>query len=572
MYKNKVFIYFIVVNITLLSSYISAQDVVHSLENKSYSELNEYFFLHHSDNVKKAKQAARAYLLKAKSEKNFKHTADGYYFHYLLNDTTSVYLDSIIEIARKEKNDLYTAYAYFNKGKYFLYKKREINKTLNCLNIARNYTITNDSTDLLYRINYHIGVIKSEHLDQKKEALVIFKKCENFYVDKTKNIYISRYLNVLHAIAETYIGLQKSDSTTYYNKLGYGIASRSNIMSIKENAPYFTLCEGINQYNKKNYSASLDSITKAKPLIIDFKDKSNTIDCFYYLGKLNFDLKNDKKAIHYFLKTDSVLETLNSIPQYKHVKTYEYLKNYYKNNNNLEKRNKYLDKLNNVLDKYLNDQMSISKKVKNDYDIPLLLEEKEMVIKELSTNNNKYINSIYALIVTLLILSIVLSFQYRKKRIYRSRFENLMQDLNSKISDSEITSKKDLTIEKVSNIQVPEKHVSYILEKLEGFEKNHDYLVTGLSSQSLADTMDTNVKYLSRVINHYKNKSFTTYLNELRIDYAIKELQQNTVLRKYTIKAIANEFGYSTAETFSNAFYKQVRIKPSYYIKELSKA
>jgi AraC-like DNA-binding protein len=44
------------------------------------------------------------------------------------------------------------------------------------------------------------------------------------------------------------------------------------------------------------------------------------------------------------------------------------------------------------------------------------------------------------------------------------------------------------------------------------------------------------------------------------------------MLQKFTIKAIANEFGYNSAETFSNAFYKQVKIKPSYFIKELRKA
>jgi AraC-like DNA-binding protein len=73
------------------------------------------------------------------------------------------------------------------------------------------------------------------------------------------------------------------------------------------------------------------------------------------------------------------------------------------------------------------------------------------------------------------------------------------------------------------------------------------------------------------VINHYKNKSFINYLNELRITYAIKELKENTMIRKFTIKAIANEVGYNSGETFSNAFYKQVGIKPSFFIKELGK-
>ncbi len=77
--------------------------------------------------------------------------------------------------------------------------------------------------------------------------------------------------------------------------------------------------------------------------------------------------------------------------------------------------------------------------------------------------------------------------------------------------------------------------------------------------------------YLSKIINHYKGKSLSNYLTNLRIEYCISELRQNATLRKYTIKAIAQEMGFRNSESFSKAFKKQTGLNPSYYIKELNK-
>ncbi len=549
---------------------ITAQSSLDSLQQKSYDELRDLSLSYYSKSDSlNAKKTAQAYLEKAKTGKDSLKMARGFYLLYnIVNNPSTDYLDSIISVTKNKQDESYPAYAYFSKAQYFLYQKRDIEKTLNNLNMARRYAKANKNVSLLYRIDYHIGAIKSEHLNEKEEAMAIFKECEIFYAKEIEYSHKFRHLNTLHVIAETFIALNKNDSATYYNNLGYKKASKSPDENIKKMKAYFILCEGINQYTRKKYTAAIDSINKALPTMTG--SKSNAIDSYFYLGKSYYDLDDKEKAIRYFLKTDSILETLNSIPQYKHVKTYEYLKDYYRDNDDLQNQNKYLNKLNVVLDNYLNDQIFISKKVSEDYDIPLLLEEQDVLIRKLNKNTSTYKSSIIILGLSLFVLGGLLYYQYRRKRAYRLRFEKLLDDLKSASNTSH--SRKKVAINKNEDIKVPEKHVTYILEKLDEFENEHGYLTLGLSSQSLADTIETNVKYLSRVINHYKNKTFTHYLNELRINYAVKELKENTMLRKYTIKAIANEFGYNSAETFSNAFYKQVQIKPSYYIKQLGKA
>lgn len=83
--------------------------------------------------------------------------------------------------------------------------------------------------------------------------------------------------------------------------------------------------------------------------------------------------------------------------------------------------------------------------------------------------------------------------------------------------------------------------------------------------------METNPKYLSQVINFYEQKSFSTYIRDLRIQYAVKELKANPILRKYSIQSIAEELGFNSPQSFSKAFYKKTGIYPSYFIRELEK-
>jgi YesN/AraC family two-component response regulator len=92
-----------------------------------------------------------------------------------------------------------------------------------------------------------------------------------------------------------------------------------------------------------------------------------------------------------------------------------------------------------------------------------------------------------------------------------------------------------------------------------------------INLNGLAKKLQTNQNYLSRVVNLKMEKNFSQYLSDLRIEYALEELKSNSVFRKYSVKAIANECGFKTSESFSKAFYKEVGIYPSYYIKKLEK-
>jgi YesN/AraC family two-component response regulator len=73
----------------------------------------------------------------------------------------------------------------------------------------------------------------------------------------------------------------------------------------------------------------------------------------------------------------------------------------------------------------------------------------------------------------------------------------------------------------------------------------------------MANSLATNTKYLSEVIKNYKNHNFTSYINELRINYIIKKLYDDLIYREYKITYLAEECGYATPRVFVNAFKQQ---------------
>jgi len=122
----------------------------------------------------------------------------------------------------------------------------------------------------------------------------------------------------------------------------------------------------------------------------------------------------------------------------------------------------------------------------------------------------------------------------------------------------------------ISKPKLSEEQFKAILEALEKFEKSKKYLSQNINLNVLASELGTNSKYLSRTININKQKNFTQYINDLRIEYLIELLKIDVSYTKYSIKAIAEEIGFKTARAFSTAFHKNTGKYPSEYIKQIS--
>ncbi len=206
--------------------------------------------------------------------------------------------------------------------------------------------------------------------------------------------------------------------------------------------------------------------------------------------------------------------------------------------------------------------------INKNYDTSNLIDEKELIIKNLKKENK--LSSRLILILTLLsLIAIVFGvLNSRKKKIYKQRFKEL---ISSNINQNKENKRDNLIAIDPKSIGFSDEIVNNLLKLLSDFEKSNDFNKSDITILRLAEKFNTNSRYLSKVINTYKEKNFNNYINDLRINFVIKRLKNDKLFRNYTIKAISDEVGFGKAESFSKAFYKRTGIYPSFFIKQLNK-
>ncbi|MEP0264942.1 helix-turn-helix domain-containing protein [Dokdonia sp.] len=546
--------------------FLYGQAISDSLNQKAYEELQKGFFTHYlqKDTVQ-AKLYAQVYFNKAGKDKDQTYLVNGYYYKSLLenNDEKRLnLLDSIIDISKGFTNKNFPTISYYDKGAYY-HKHGQFKLALDNFLKALTYNKGTNKEYLEFLLNQAIGILKIE-IDENEEALVLIKSCWQYVVDNNfREENPEMYFNVLHSLANSYRKINFLDSSRVYTRLGL---IDENTARGGVNYNKFLLLNGILESYASNYEEAENQLLQAISKFNNKTDKRLLSAGYYFLGKTYLLSNNDEKAILYYKKVDSLFEVNNDILP-EHIGGYQHIIKYYKENKNIEGELAYTQKLITV-DSFLNkNYRTLNKEIIKRYEIPKLVEGRDILIGKLK--NDKKQSRFYNIIgfgIIFLILGIAI-FQYKKRRLYKKRFLEII----NRESDNEI--KRELPKRKVKeeSIEIPQDTIDDILEKLQVFEKNGEYINVNVTLHSLADNFGTNNSYLSKVINHYKKTSFSTYIKQLRVAYAFNRLKIDTTFRKYTVKAIGQTCGFKTAESFSKTFFRVYGIYPSYFIKQLEK-
>ncbi|MBP1665061.1 MAG: helix-turn-helix transcriptional regulator [Bacteroidetes bacterium] len=108
----------------------------------------------------------------------------------------------------------------------------------------------------------------------------------------------------------------------------------------------------------------------------------------------------------------------------------------------------------------------------------------------------------------------------------------------------------------------PELALEY-LEKLHRIvEKEKLFLEPELTLDCLSQISGISGRYLSQIINQYKQKSFYDYINGLRIQYSCEILTKES---RKTILEILYESGFNSKTSFNTSFKKHTGLTPSQY-------
>lgn len=532
-----------------------------SLEGKSYQYLHNHF-LKNSNDTLVAKMYLNAILTKATiaADGITKSQALIRLSSYAKNDTEKLTLIKQSIAESNSVDSLYSIPSYNSLGLYYQ-SRYDYEKALEHYFKVLNLSIVSGFKDFEIIALDNIAEIKSE-IGEYEEALDLYRK--GYYLEnnkKEKNHIL--ILGSSLSLSESFRHTKQYDSASYYfNKVIDDVRQKYTDRLSKA-----LINEGINLYYKKAYEEA-ELLLREGMYHVNFNshfDVKYYILGNYYMGEI-LQASENKKAEQYFLKVDSLLTTHNAIiPEVKDI--YTTLIDTYKETDNQKKQLYFQDRLIHFNDKIASRNLKVSNKINTEFDTPKLLKKRDNLIKSLQTKN-KYLSSAkITLSVLLILVLLILSILYVKHQKQKQRFKQILKEINTKDKPQK-TKDKSASNQKLS---IDSQLVKDILHRLQAFESKKGFLKNTVTITVLARKLSTNTKYLSKVINTYKGKSFITYINDLRIEYVLKELQVNHTLQQYTLFGIAKEIGFNSADSFSTAFKKKTGISPSYYIKNIKK-
>ncbi|MFT4805170.1 MAG: YesN/AraC family two-component response regulator [Psychroserpens sp.] len=483
------------------------------------------------------------------------------------------YCDSVIELTESKIHPYYPMEVILIKANYY-FNKHNYPKALDNYIKVLDYAKKSNNQDYLIKATYDIADIK-RIIGEPKQALPLYRQVYDNAKKLEKEADSNRLIVSLIAIANIHGDLKNGDSASFYNRKAHKAAIESKYeFGIK----YTAMSQGVALYHLGRYQEAIDSLEKHSPYFETRNDVSNLTYSYHYTGVSYKKLKDISKSIKYFQKVDSLFSA-NGKAFALMRKSYEELITYYKKKKNLEAVLKYVDQLIILNNQLLKDEVYIRKNLTNKYDLPKLEEEKQSILKQINNDKKFYSLIILGIGLFLILIIALLIIQFRRKKQYRKKFNEILETLNKKELNS---SKKNQNNDKIKpfpvvkknetkSINISSKIIETVLDHLENFEKKNEFLNSDLALNSLAKKFNTNSNYLSKIINSYKEDSFTNYLSKLRIEYFIEYITKDNKLRKYTVKALSSEMGFSNVESFSKAFYKYKGIKPSYFLRQLNK-
>lgn len=543
-----------------------------SLSNKNYEYLSKVIS-NTEINTHKSQIYVKAWLKKAKAEKNYRQLAQAYkaQIHNSRKEFRIAYADSMVNAAKLTNEIELIGSAYMTRGIVFYDHKEQI-KALDNYLIADKYISQTDDQYLIFKVKYGIAQTKY-YLGFYEEAISLFRECIDYFKEENDRAY----LNSLHCLGLCYNHIGNYEWCTITNQMGIDEGRKLENLEME---PYFIHSEGVNLCGKHKYKEAIKELNKALPNIIKVKDFANETVAYFYIGKSYWEMKQEIKAIAYFKKVDKTFEKEGYIrPDLR--EGYERLIDYYKNQNDTKSQLFYINQLLKV-DKVLGQNYKyLLQKIVKEYDTKELLKSKQDIEKTMTFRTSVGFSIIGVLIIVIVVL---INRHFKNKRL----FEEIMKRDTSKPATSEnnnsqkgieeiiVTNSDSINSTENSDKQntqeiSPDIEIG-IVKKLEKFEQNKKYLEKDMTLTKMASLLNTNTKYVTKIIAKHRGKGTIEYITDLKIDYIIHILKTESKYRNYTNKALGEEAGFGSTQNFTKSFKERNGISPTYFIYKLKKS
>lgn len=530
--------------------HLSDQD---SLQNLSYKQLEEKYYLHRNDHIDFVVYA-KTYLAKAKKEKNALHIANGYNLLAKKNlnypELGIAYCDSILQSTKEHSFLKYPTRAYLHKGTIFL-KQNKLTASLNAYLKGLEFAQQKKDSSNIVALRHNIALIKIA-LDQLKDAEQLFK--ENLRIlenSQKENYFRSLHIGTLLRLSGVYNRKKQPDTSLFYSKMGLKL-------SLQEKPHYYRedllISQGISHSEKKKYSKAIEIFSEVEKIMGSRK----SLDLSQYLGVTYLKIGKQKKGVSYLKRFDSLVNQSNY--RYELATGLIELLSQYKKQGLIDEQIQLMEKIIRLdsIEDIRNKKLKIE--LDKNYDAVLIEKEKRKLIHEIQTAKKKknytYLFVVLGCLIILLALGMIAK---KKKQQYDEQLEKEVAKLqtpkNERIKKNELVIKQEI--------------VDEVLNKLKTFEEELHFLQSDLTLSKTAKKLKTNSTYLSKIINEQKQKSFSNYINDLRISHCIHLIDSDPKFRKYSMKSLAQEVGFNNLQSFVSAFKKSKQANPTEFFNNL---
>lgn len=478
------------------------------------------------------------------------------------------------------------AQAYYRCGTIYLYRFNDYTMALQNMQTAMSIAQECGDKELLPRVYIHMGNIYVFYADQHKSdemmqtGFGMYRKAMRLGVEvKQWDNAMLAYIDIMSCTPEFAEKLDIYQDVDYFRSL-----------QVPPQTPLLThvnaMTDGLLLMKSHQYQKAIDAFNTSCQAVEDTKDPGillryqfsaicHITECYMFLGEfdkaisLMQSMEQQAEELHL---TDLMPEIYsrcevlcsragnNAMGQQYHLKYLE-TKDSLIHSNSLGgvKDMHFLHELNK-----LNDQLTESAYQR---------ERQKMMI----------LGGGMVLLAVLIFLIVI----YRKNRKLNSHNKILYQRMQEVIKTSALTVEiepaketnaesgrdtEEVIEKKIAAGSMSDEQKSLLLSRLLEKLSDPDVLcASDLTEHSLAQQLDSNSTYLSKVVNELYHCNFKTLINDLRVREACKRIDDEEHFGHLSIEGIGMSVGFNSRSTFNTAFKRVTGLTPSEYQRESCK-
>ena len=504
-----------------------------------------------------SKKVFDAHILKAKYAKDTGQLAEAYRKRLWGEDFASAikYVDSAIGISTGVHEKRFPSKVHYTKGGLLYEADRPDDAVREFVTAYEFAKKANDYEQIIDCFNA-IAIIKGEYGHQERAISLLRLSLDylNKYEGKIDNYDLTKLIT-LDNIARCYLQIKKIDSSRHYAQQGLDLSSQMKDLDTYRSLS--ALYAQINYYDG-NYIKSRDTLLK----YVKGTGDLSQADRLFYLGMIEGEIGNSAKKRRYFKRIDSLLDR-NGYPLMDNVKEiFQFLIKDAISKDEEPMVKNYADRLvyyDSILTRAEKEIRSI---LWTEFDLPEQEASKKVLSDEIQKKEGTIRNYI---LLSVLLISLLALYFIKYSRTQKKLREVMDQDVEPLKSHP----KKD----DIAQMNIDPELVQSTLEALDKWETNLGYLDQKTSQNSLASDLNTNTTYLSKIINTYKGQTFSNYIKDLRVTYAINHLKENPqIIDTHSTIQIAEMFGFSSLDVFARAIKSKIGVTPAVYFRKLKKS